>query len=118
MQNKKNQRSKRKGAEKEFWPLQQVLGLWWKLSLDDSKGVYPCKYMDGWEKSEETKLQPKNTFYSKLNKKGKSDNEYKHCQQVWYTIEKKGLGCSHNIYLITDILLLVEYLNIPFEIRT
>ena len=77
MQSKKSQRSKRKGAEKEFWPLQQVLGLWWKLSLDDSKGVYPCKYMDGYEKSKETKLQTKNTFYNKLNMKGKSDNEYK-----------------------------------------
>ena len=33
--------------------------------------------MDGYEKSKETKLQTKNTFYNKLNMKGKSDNEYK-----------------------------------------
>ena len=43
--------------------------------------------MDGWKKFEETKLPPKETFYSRLNMKGISDQDYKHAQQhaqqVW-----------------------------------
>ena len=31
------------------------------------KGVYPCEYMDSWEKSNETSLPPKKAFYSELN---------------------------------------------------
>lgn len=30
------------------------------------KGVCPYEYMDSWEKYEETRLPPKNTFYSKM----------------------------------------------------
>ena len=46
------------------------------------RGVYLYKYVDGWEKSEETDLPPKDTFYSRLNMKGISDQDYEHVQQV------------------------------------
>ena len=47
------------------------------------KGVYPYEYMDCWKKSGETKLPPKNAFYSRWNMKGRSDQDYEHTQQVW-----------------------------------
>ena len=60
-------------------PLTKGFGLW-------GANVYIhetiCK------KIEETKLQPKNKFYSKLNMKDVSDQDYHHVQQVWSTIEK------------------------------
>ena len=31
------------------------------------KSIYPYEYMDGWEKFNETLLQPKKDFYSNLN---------------------------------------------------
>ena len=62
--------------------------------------------MDGWKKFEETSLPPKDTFYSRLNMKGISDQDYEHAQQVWRTVEKNTLGCYHDTYLKTDILLL------------
>ena len=31
------------------------------------KGVYPYEFMESWEKFEETKLLPKEAFYSNLN---------------------------------------------------
>ena len=65
------------------------------------KGVYPYEYMDGWEKFQETGLPPKNAFYSRLNMKGISDQDYEHAQQVWNTMEKKTLGCYHHTYLKT-----------------
>ena len=69
------------------------------------KGVYPYEYMDGWEKFEEAGLPPKDAFYSRLNMKGISDQDYEHAQQVWNTMEKKTQGCYHDTYLKADVLL-------------
>ena len=72
------------------------------------KGIYPYKYMDGWEKFEETSLPPKNAFYSRLNMKGISDQDYEQAQQVWNAMEKNTPGCYHDTYLKTDVLLLAD----------
>ena len=64
--------------------------------------------MDGWEKIEETSLPPKGAFYSRLSTKGISDQDYEHALQVWNIMEKKTLGCYHDTYLKTDVLLLVD----------
>ena len=72
------------------------------------KGVYPYEYMDSWKKSEETSLPQKDPFYSRLNMKVISDQDYEHAQQVWNTMEKKALGCYHDTYLKTDVLLLAD----------
>ena len=44
------------------------------------KGVYPYEYLDGWKKFEETSLPPKDAFYSRLNMKDISDQNYEHEQ--------------------------------------
>ena len=79
-----------------------------KFRLMVRKGVYPYEYMDGWEKFEETSLLPKDAFYSRLNMKGISDQDYEHAQQVWNIMEKKTLGCYHDTYLKTDVLMLAD----------
>ena len=79
-----------------------------KFRLMIQKGVYPYKYMDGWEKFEEANLPPKDAFYSRLNMKGISDQDHEHAQQVRNTMEKKTLGCYHDTYLKTDVLLLAD----------
>ena len=72
------------------------------------KVVYPYEYMDGWKKFEEAGLPPKDAFYSWLNMKGISDQDYEHAQQVWNTMEKKTLDCHHDTYLKTDVSLLMD----------
>ena len=76
------------------------------------KGVYPYEYMDGWKKFEKASLPPKDVFYSRLNMKGISDQDHEHAQQAWNTMEKKTLGCSHDAYLKTDVLLLADVFEV------
>ena len=37
-----------------------------------------------------------------------SDLDYEHAQQAWNTMEKKALGCYHDTYLKTDVLLFAD----------
>ena len=52
--------------------------------------------MNGWEKFEETGLPPKDAFYSRLNMKGITDQDYEHAQQLWNIMEKKTLNCYYD----------------------
>ena len=83
-----------------------------KFQLMIQKGVYPYEYINCWKKFEETSLSPKDAFCSRLNIKGISDEDYEHAQQVWNIMEKKTIGCYHDTYLKTDVLLLVDVLEI------
>ncbi|XP_057296306.1 uncharacterized protein LOC130625271 [Hydractinia symbiolongicarpus] len=70
------------------------------------KGVYPYEYMDAWEGFEETGLNPKAQFYSSLNLENITENDYKHAQKVWKAFNIKNLGEYHDLYVMSDTLLL------------
>ena len=72
------------------------------------KGVYPCEYMDSWEKFDETALPPKKDFYSNLNLENISDEDYTHAQKIWDVFEIKNLGEYHDLYVQSDTLLLAD----------
>ena len=72
------------------------------------RGVYPYEFIDSWKKFDEKNLPPKKAFYNRLNMKGISDQDYEHAQQVWNTMERKTLGCYHDTFLATDVLLLAD----------
>ena len=44
----------------------------------------------------------------RTNMKGISDQDHEHAQQVWNIMEEKTLGCYHDTYLKTDLLLLAD----------
>ena len=50
-----------------------------KFVLVLRKSVYPYKYMDGWEKFNETPLPEKDEFYSNLNMEDITDADYEKC---------------------------------------
>ena len=79
-----------------------------KFILLLQKGVYPYKYMDSWEKFDETTLPPKEAFFSNINLEDISDENYVHAQKVWDVFEIKNLGEYHDLYVQSDTLLLED----------
>ena len=77
-------------------------------SLLLKKGIYPYEYMDSFERFSEEKLPAKEAFYSKLAGKGITEEEYEHAQRVWKAFSRKTLGNYHNLYVVTDVLLLAD----------
>ena len=72
------------------------------------KGIYPYEYMDSFERFDETELPEKEKFYSSPSGKGITDEEYGHAQEVWKKFGCQNLGDYHDLYVITDVLLLAD----------
>ena len=72
------------------------------------KGFYPYEYMDSIEKFNDTKPPSQEVFYSKLSGKGISNKNYNHVWKVWYTFNMKIFLEYHELYNITDVLLLAD----------
>ena len=72
------------------------------------KGVYSNKYMDDWEKFNETLLIEKEDIYSHLNMEDITDADYKHGQRVCKDFEIKNLGEYFDLYLESDALFLAD----------
>ena len=72
------------------------------------KGFYPYEYMDSKEKFNDTKLPPREAFYSKLSGRGIKEKDYKHAGNVWNSFKMKTFKEYHELYNITDVLLLTD----------
>ena len=79
-----------------------------KLSLMSQKGMYPYDYMDCFEKFNQTKLPTRDEFLSILDDQYIMNREYNHAKKVWETFNLKNMGEYHDLYLKTDVLLLVD----------
>ena len=63
----------------------------WQFLRSWGAKAYTHTSIDSWENFEETRLPPKNAFYSKLNMKGIGDKDYEHAEEVWNRITPKML---------------------------
>ena len=79
-----------------------------RLGLMSQKGVYPYDFMDSFEKFNRTELPNKDQFYSILNDQHITDDEYDHANKVWNTFMIKTMGEYHDLYLVSDVLLLTD----------
>ena len=79
-----------------------------EVELIKQKGFYPYEFMDVIEKFNDTKLPPREVFYSKLSGKGISEKDYKHAWNVWNTFKMKTFKDYHKLYNETDVLLLAD----------
>ena len=79
-----------------------------KLPLLLRKGVYPYDYVEGPLTFQESVLPPPTAFYNSLTEQSISMEDYSHAQQVWQVFNIKSLGEYHDLYLLTDVLLLTD----------
>ena len=85
-----------------------------KLSIID-KGVMPYEWFDCLDKLQANCLPPIESFYSKLNDEGITEADYLRAQNVWSEFSCKTFKEYHDIYMITDVLLLADVFE---EFRT
>ena len=64
--------------------------------------------MDSWDRFEETKLPPKDSFYSTLSMSGVSETDYEHGRKVWREFGINNIGEYHDLYLKTNVILLTN----------
>ena len=79
-----------------------------QTELIKQKGFYPYEYMDSEEKFNDRKLPPREAFYSKLSGRGIKEKDYKHAWNVWNTFKMKTFKDYHELYNVTDVLLLAD----------
>ena len=79
-----------------------------KLSLVKRKGFYPYEYMNSSKRFKEDKIPSKEAFYSRLTGEGISDEDYEHVKKVWKVFGMKTLQDYHDLYNVTDVLLLAD----------
>ena len=72
-----------------------------RLNLMSQKGVYPHDFLR-FQKFE------KDQFYSILNNQHITDDEYDHANKVWNTFVIKRMGEYHDLYLVSNVLLLTD----------
>ena len=64
--------------------------------------------MDSFEKFNQMELPNKDQFYSILNDQHITDDEYDHANKAWNTFMIKTMGEYHDLYLVSDVLLLTD----------
>ena len=79
-----------------------------RFKLVTRKGVYPYNYFDTFDRFDETALPSKEAFYNELKDTPITDADYNHAQNAFSTFEMSDLGNYHDLYLVTDILLLAD----------
>ena len=72
------------------------------------KGVYPYTYIDSHERFKEEKLPPRECFFNDLTKKHITDEDFSFVNTVWDKFKLKNLGELHDLYMMTDTLLLAD----------
>ena len=82
-----------------------------QLDLLLRKGVYPYDWVDSIDKLSETQLPPQESFYSKLNDEGISDEDYLHAQEVWKEFNCKSFRDYDNLYNVSDVLILADVIE-------
>lgn len=79
-----------------------------KAYLMFRKGCYPYEYMDNFEKFNDTSLPSKDDFYSHLTEEDITLKEYDYAQKVWNEFNIKYMGDYHDLYVVSDVLLLAD----------
>ncbi|KYQ58873.1 hypothetical protein ALC60_02117, partial [Trachymyrmex zeteki] len=72
------------------------------------KGIFPYEYIDCADKLQDTRLPPRESFYSSLTGDTVTESDYAHAVNVWQQFSVQTLGEYSDLYLKTDVLLLAD----------
>ena len=72
------------------------------------KNVYPYDYMNDERRFQETRIPPKDAFYSEIKKSHINEEDYSHACKVFRHLGLSNLGDYSDLYLKTDVLLLTD----------
>ena len=78
------------------------------LKLVKQKGIFPYEYIDSLERLRDKVLPPPEKFYSTLNERPTTPDDYERAQRVWNHFNMKTLKEYHDLYLETDVHLLAD----------
>jgi hypothetical protein len=78
-----------------------------KLRLLRRKGVFPYSHLTDANTFDETRLPPPAAFYNDLTGEEVGAADYDHAESVWHGFTMTKFSQFHDIYLITDCLLLM-----------
>ncbi len=78
------------------------------IELLKRKGVFPYDYIASLDKLNECKLPTKDKFFNSLLMQHISDDDYQHACNVWQKFDITNLGGYSDLYLKTDVFLLVD----------
>ena len=92
--------------EDEFIHLRNHFGC--NYHLMRQKGVFPYEWFNNCDKFDVTSLPDIEKFYSKLNNTHITPSEYEYANRVWNYFNCQTFGNYHDLYLITDVLLLCD----------
>ena len=82
-----------------------------KWKLFQKKGVFPYEWLDTVEKFKETSLPEKEAFFSQLDGKGISEDEWEYAKRVWTEMGMKNMGEYHDAYLKSDVTELADVME-------
>ena len=82
-----------------------------KVELMLRKQVYCYEYFDSFKRFNEKKLPKQEAFYSSLNDEECSDEDYAHVVKLWDVFDMKCLGDLHDLYVLSDVLLLADVME-------
>ncbi|XP_050547322.1 uncharacterized protein LOC126909005 [Daktulosphaira vitifoliae] len=78
------------------------------LELVTRKSVFPYEYVDCWERLEETRLPPRDQFYSSITHQTVSEEDYEHGKKMWQHFNCNTLGDYSDKYLLVDVMILAD----------
>lgn len=79
-----------------------------KQGLLLQKGVFCYRYLDSHRKFHDKQLPPIESFYNDLEQKSLPEERYEHAKKVWSAFDCQTLGDYHDLYLKSDLLILVD----------
>lgn len=95
-------------SENDFYTVRSHFSNVHQFKLMNRKGVFPYEYLTSFDVLKERQLPAIEKFFSTLNNKECTIEDYNHAIEVWNTFGCQNIGDYMELYLKADVLLLTD----------